>query len=281
MQKLAPANRVESYLEIEGLRTFYIKAGGGHPILLCHGGSPGTCSSVNWKLNIEPLAAAGFAVYAFDQPGFGLTDNPNDYSLDFRLAHARAFVDKMKIERYHTMGNSMGAYLAAWLALEDSRVRRLVLVSSNTLAPKGSPESLAKSKRHAEELRAYTPSFENMMKMTQGTLFHQDLVTAELVGERYELSTGKNYDAQLKRAGAARSKSLEDELGNLKAKTLILWGKNDRGTSLEQALLLFQKIPQAELHVFDQCAHWVQWDQAERFNNLVAEFLKAENDSSR
>jgi pimeloyl-ACP methyl ester carboxylesterase len=281
MQKLAPANRVESYLEIEGLRTFYIKAGGGHPILLCHGGSPGTCSSVNWKLNIEPLAAAGFAVYAFDQPGFGLTDNPNDYSLDFRLAHARAFVDKMKIERYHTMGNSMGAYLAAWLALEDSRVRRLVLVSSNTLAPKGSPESLAKSKRHAEELRAYTPSFENMMKMTQGTLFHQDLVTEELVGERYEMSTGKNYDAQLKRAGAARSKSLEDELGNLKAKTLILWGKNDRGTSLEQALLLFQKIPQAELHVFDQCAHWVQWDQAERFNNLVAEFLKAENDSSR
>src|SRR5262245_46149825 len=76
------------------------------------------------------------------------------------------------------------------------------------------------------------------------------------------------------------SKSLGDELGNLKTKTLILWGKDDHGTSLEQALLLFQKIPQAELHVFDQCAHWVQWDQAERFNNLVAEFLKAENASS-
>ena len=119
MQKPVPANRVESYLEVEGLRTFYIKAGGGHPIVLCHGGSPGTCSSVNWKLNIEPLAAAGFAVYAFDQPGFGLTDNPNDYSLDFRFAHSRAFVDKMKIGRYHVMGNSMGAYLAARLALED------------------------------------------------------------------------------------------------------------------------------------------------------------------
>jgi len=280
MQKPPPANKVEGYLDVEGLRTFYIAAGGGHPIVLCHGGSPGTCSSVNWKLNIEPLAAAGFAVYAFDQPGFGRSENPDDYSLDFRFAHARAFVDKMKIERYHVMGNSMGAYLAAGLALEDPRVRRLVLVSSNTLAPKGSPESQAKSKRHAEELRAYTPSLENMMKMTQGTLFHQNLVTEELVRERYEMSTGKNYDAQLKRAGAPRSKSLEDELGNLKTKTLILWGKDDHGTSLEQALLLFQKIPQAELHVFDQCAHWVQWDQAERFNNLVAEFLKAENASS-
>jgi 2-hydroxy-6-oxonona-2,4-dienedioate hydrolase len=147
MQKPAPANRVEDYLEVEGLRTFYIRSGEGHPLVLFHGGSPGTCSSVNWKLNIEPLAAAGFAVYAFDQPGFGLTDNPNDYSLDFRFAHARAFVDKMKIECYHVMGNSMGAYLAARLAFEDSRVRRLVLVSSNTLAPKGSPRSRRRSRK--------------------------------------------------------------------------------------------------------------------------------------
>ena len=66
----------------------------------------------------------------------------------------------MKLEHYHVMGNSMGAYLAARLALEDPRARRLVLVSSNTLAPKGSPESQAKSRKHAEELRAYTPSYE-------------------------------------------------------------------------------------------------------------------------
>jgi 2-hydroxy-6-oxonona-2,4-dienedioate hydrolase len=115
-----------------------------------------------------------------------------------------------------------------------------------------------------------------MMKMTQGTLFHQDLVTEELVRERYEMSTGKNYAAQLARANAARAKSLDDELSRLKSKTLILWGRNDHGTSLDQAVLLFQKIPQAELHIFDQCAHWVQWDHRSRFNNLVAEFLKAE-----
>jgi len=264
------------YLEVLGLRTFYIKAGEGQPVVLCHGGSPGTCSSVNWQCNLEPLAAAGFAVYAFDQPGFGLTDNPTDYSLDFRFAHARAFVDLMKLEHYHVMGNFMGAYLAARLALEDPRAKRLVLVSSNTLAPKGSPESQAKSKKHAEELRAYSPSYENMLKMTQGTLYHQELVTEELVRERYEMSTGKNYEAQSARATAAKSKSLDGELENLKSKTLILWGRNDHGTSLDQALLLFQKIPQAELHVFDQCAHWVQWDHADRFNALVTDFLKTD-----
>ena len=263
------------FIEVNGLKTFYLRAGDGHPIVLCHGGSPGTCSSVNWKLNIDPLAAAGFAVYAFDQPGFGLTDNATDYSMEFRVRHAKSFIDAMKLESYHVMGNSMGAYIAARLALEDPRANRLVLVSSNTLAPKGSAESQAKSKKHADKLRAYVPSFENMMKMTQGTLFTHELVTEALVRERYEMSTGKNYEAQLKRAEAPRSKPLDEELTKLKAKTLIFWGQNDNGTSLEQAVLLFQKIPNAELHIFDRCAHWVQWDQADRFNRIVIDFLRS------
>src|ERR687887_2127352 len=99
MQKQAQVNRIEDYLEIHGLRTFYIRAGEGHPVVLIHGGSPGTCSLVNWKLNIEPLAAAAFTVCCFDQPGFGLTDNPMDYSLEFRVVHAKAFIDAMKLRR--------------------------------------------------------------------------------------------------------------------------------------------------------------------------------------
>ena len=95
-------SRVEIYTEVLGLRTFYIKVGDGAVSLLCHGGSPGP-AHVNWKLNFEPLAAAGFAVYAFDQPGFGLTDNPADYSIDFRFAHAqrlRRYDEARKLPRH-------------------------------------------------------------------------------------------------------------------------------------------------------------------------------------
>jgi 2-hydroxy-6-oxonona-2,4-dienedioate hydrolase len=44
---------------------------------------------------------------------------------------------------------------------------------------------------------------------------------------------------------------------------------------VERGILLFGLIANAEFHLFDQCAHWVQWDQAERFNRLVADFLKS------
>lgn len=43
----------------------------------------------------------------------------------------------------------------------------------------------------------------------------------------------------------------------------------------ERGLLLFQLIPHAEFHLFDNCAHWVQWDRAERFNRIVSDFLRS------
>ncbi len=115
-----------------------------------------------------------------------------------------------------------------------------------------------------------------MRALTLGTLFHKELVTEELVRARHEMSIGKNQEAARLRRGAKPPRPLFNELANLKTKTLLLWGAQDRGVSVERGILLFQIIPNAEFHLFDQCAHWVQWDQAARFNTLVTDFLKAE-----
>lgn len=263
-----------SYIDVGGLKTFYVKAGRGPAVLLVHGGSPGASALVNWKFNIEPLAAAGFTVYAYDQPGYGYTDNPADYSMEYRVAHAKAFVRSAGLDRFHAIGNSQGSYIAARLALEHEGAAAFVTTPSGSLAPKGSAESQALAKNHGAELRAYTPSMENMRELTRGTLFNKDLVTEETVRERYEMSTGKNFAAQKMREEAPPPKPIRDELRGLKMKSLLLWAKNDRGVSVERGILLFQLIPGAEFHLFDNCAHWVQWDQADRFNRIVADFLK-------
>jgi 2-hydroxy-6-oxonona-2,4-dienedioate hydrolase len=109
-----------------------------------------------------------------------------------------------------------------------------------------------------------------------GTLFRNELVTEDLVRARHEMSIGKNQEAAKLRRGVKPPRSLDKELANLNKKTLLLWGAQDRGVSVERGLLLFQLIPNAEFHLFDQCAHWVQWDQAERFNTLVTDFLRAD-----
>ena len=86
--------------EVAGLRTFYLQAGRGHPVLLVHGAAPGACSLVGWKQNIDSLAVSGLEVYAVDQPGFGHTDIPTDHSVDFRIAHLRSFVDQLELEHF-------------------------------------------------------------------------------------------------------------------------------------------------------------------------------------
>lgn len=268
------ATQIErAYVDVLGLRTFYAKAGSGTPILMIHGGSPGACSLLNWKMNIAPLADAGFSVYAFDQAGFGGTAIPKDHSMEFRVAHAMAFVEALGLKGFHIVGNSMGAYIGARIALERPDIGRLVLISSSTLAPRGSDSAQALANSHVDELRGYVPSLEHMRAMTQKTFFRQDLVTEEVVLERFEASRGALYDAMLARQKTPPARSLVKELHRLTMETLILWGANDRGAAVERAVLLFNALPKAELHIFSRCAHWVHWDQAERFNRLVSDFL--------
>src|SRR5712692_4236550 len=262
------------YISLNCVKTFFVNAGSGHPMLLIHGAAPGASSLVNWKLNIEPLAAAGFAVYAYDQPGFGYTENPSDHSIEYRVAHAKALIDALDLDRLHVVGNSVGGYIAARLALEDKRVKSFVTTTSGSLSPQGSAESQSMAQKHSEELREYEPSLENMRRLTLGTIFNKELVTEELVRERYEMSTGKNYEAQLRRRNTARQRPVYDELSQLHVKALLLWGANDRGVSVERGLELFRRIPNAEFHLFDNCAHWVQWDRAARLNELAANFLR-------
>ena len=269
------SQEIGEYLEVAGLKTFYIKTGTGDPLLLMHGGAPGACSLVNYGPVIEPLSKAGFTVYAFDQPGYGYTDNPTDFSAEFRVTHTKAFIDAVGLERFHFIGNSAGVYPGLRLALEDPRMAKLIIIAGGGFGGQLSAEAQALGRKHGEDLGAYTPSIENMRKMLSGTIFNQDRVTEELVQLRYEMSAGRHFEAQQQRRGAPGARSIVEEIPSMKVKTLVMWGRNDRGSAIEQAYRAFEMIPDAELHTFNNCAHWPMWDQTERFITVVADFLHA------
>ena len=42
---------------------------------------------------------------------------------------------------------------------------------------------------------------------------------------------------------------------------------------LAAGLRLIAGIPRSELHVFNHCGHWAQWEHADKFNRLVRDFL--------
>jgi len=73
------------------------------------------------------------------------------------------------------------------------------------------------------------------------------------------------------RSGQLRALSLYGRPSTIACHSFIVIPSG--GVSVERGVLLFQSIPGAEFHLFDNCAHWAQWDQAERFNRIVADFL--------
>ena len=84
-----------------------------------------------------------------------------------------------------------------------------------------------------------------------------------------------NFEANQMRRGTPAPRPVYEELRNLKVPVLLLWGAHDSGVALERSLLLFQAMPGAELHIFERAAHWVQWDQRDRFNTIVRDFMLA------
>ncbi|MNJ67864.1 2-hydroxy-6-oxononadienedioate/2-hydroxy-6-oxononatrienedioate hydrolase [compost metagenome] len=62
-------------------------------------------------------------------------------------------------------------------------------------------------------------------------------------------------------------------LPEIKAQTLVIWGRNDRFVPLDTGLRLVAGIPNSELHVFNNCGHWAQWEHADKFNRMVLDFL--------
>ena len=120
----------------DGVRIAYLDAPAaapdrGAPILLIHGFA--SSARINWVNPrwVETLTRAGRRTIAFDNRGHGASEKlyaPQAYHSGVMAGDARRLMDHLGIARADVMGYSMGARIAAYLALENpQRVRGLIL----------------------------------------------------------------------------------------------------------------------------------------------------------
>ena len=83
-----------------GLKTNYLEAGEGEPVVLIHGSGPGVTAYANWRLVI-PVLAQKYRVLAPDIAGFGYTERKADtgYNLDFWVRHLVEWLDAVGGEK--------------------------------------------------------------------------------------------------------------------------------------------------------------------------------------
>src|SRR5262247_3350676 len=123
------------YIQVDGLKTRYIEDGAGPAAILLHGASLGSSADV-FERNLKPLASAGVRAIAYDQPGFGLTDNPTDYSVAYRRRFIMMFMDALGLQSAAMVGHSQAGNMAVANAFEHpKRISKIMILGTGSLLP--------------------------------------------------------------------------------------------------------------------------------------------------
>lgn len=257
-----------------GIRTNYLEAGSGEPIVMIHGSGPGVTAYANWRLTI-PTLAERFRVLAPDMVGFGYTERPDNvvYELETWADHLVGFLDAHGLQRASLVGNSFGGAIALRVAAwYPERIDRLVLMGSA-----GVSFPLTEG---LDAAWGYEPSLENMRRLLGIFAYHQDLVTDDLAEVRYQASIEPGIQEAFssmfpppRQRGVDALTIPEEDIAQLPHRALIVHGREDRVVPLSTSLRLAELIPKAQLHVFNRCGHWTQIEWATTFNRLVSDFL--------
>ena len=106
------------FINVDGVKTFYLDMGQGDPVLCIHGVPT---SSFLYRKVLKELEARGLRGIAIDLPGLGLSDRPEDFDYTFtNFAHfcARA-AEQLGLRRYHLVIHDIGGPIGFALAAQN------------------------------------------------------------------------------------------------------------------------------------------------------------------
>ena len=248
-------------------------------VVMLHGSGPGASGWANFNRNIEPLVNAGYRVILLDCPGWSKSD-PIVCTGSRSELNARALkglMDGLSIEKAHLIGNSMGAHSTVAFALANpTRVGKLVLMGGGT----GGPSQFVPMPTEGIKLIGALyrdPSIENLKRMMNVFVYDTSHLTEALFQTRLDnMLSRRDHLENFVKSSAANPKQFPDvghRLGEVAAPTLVIWGRDDRFVPMDIGLRLVWGLQDAQLHVFNRCGHWAQWEHADAFNRMVRDFL--------
>ncbi|MEV6060110.1 alpha/beta fold hydrolase [Nocardia asteroides] len=261
----------------------YHEAGEGPPLLLLHGSGPGVTGWRNFRGNLAVFAER-FRCLVLEFPGFGVSDDFGGHPMVTALDAVVRFVDALGLDTVDIIGNSMGGGVALNYAIaHPERVGKVVTIGGigkNIFSP-GPGEGIKLLQEFTEE-----PSRERLIQWLHSMVYDPAMVTEELIEERWTQATDPATLDSARRmyskaAFAMMVKAMEASdapppwamLHKVAAPTLITWGRDDRVSPLDMALIPMRTIPRAELHVFPNCGHWAMIERKDEFESAVLAFL--------
>ena len=267
-----------------GVRTFYVEAGDGPPVILLHGLGATNASMLTTLRDL----ARDYRVIAPDLPGFGDSAKPlRSLHAAFYARWLRDFCEAVEAERPHVIGNSMGGRIAVEAGLRHpDAVDKLVL-----LAP--SPAFL-RGREYVRLVRVLRPELALIpvpmpRRLVEEAIRRMFARAGRLAPSWYAAAADEFLRVFSSPRGrtaffsAMRQIYLEEPHGRpggfwarlpeLSRPALFVWGSYDRLVPAKFAAHVERALPTATSVVLQGCGHVPQFEQPAKTHRLVRKFL--------
>ena len=239
----------------------------GHPLVLLHGGSG---SWNHWVRNVLPLSQHR-AVWALDTPGLGDSDLPPNAEDADDLAQPLALGLEALFEQQaiDLVGFSFGGLMAGFLsAQQPERIKRMVLVG----VPGFGLFNGIKTMRGFKAGMATQERMEIHRNNLLAIMLHDEIhISPELL----RMQEHNVLRDRLRKRRIARSDAMLALQKKWTCEVHGIWGERDALYQGKLHLLpdLLQGCDLKQFHVIQGAGHWVQFEEAEAFNETLLKCL--------
>lgn len=264
------------YINTNGIKMFYEETGNGDPLLLIMGI---TATGSVWEKHVAHWAKS-FRCIMPDNRGVGQSDIPPGPYTTGQMADDHAgLLDALKIVKARVVGCSMGSTIAQQLAIRHpEKVQSLVL-----MCPWARCDAMAKG------------IFQNMINCKAGlspedfTLFKQLLIFSKAYWDNPENIAALEKDREAEalaanpqplhglqaQATACMNHNALDQLSAIRQPVLVIGGREDIFTPPWMAEEVAGSIPDATLHLYENCGHAFHWEAIDDFSPRISDWLSA------
>lgn len=264
------------YKQIGQWNTRILTVGSGEETIVLLAGTSGHLEA--FTHNIRALAE-NYRVVAYDYPGHGFSTLATaDLEISDYEEHLIGLLDALGLERAHLCGESLGGWIALKFAQKHAdRVHTLILSAPGGRIV-GKP---AMSKGRSVTRDAVdNPTFENVKARLQVVIHNEDLISDELVRMRQAVYSREGFSQSIGHILVLqnseirfRNRVTEEDYAAAKVPTLLVWTDHEPTGGVDTGHELASYLPDGELLVIENAAHWPQWEDPKKFNERAIDFL--------
>jgi len=274
----------ECWMDFDGARMRYLRAGSGPPLILLHGL---LAYSFSWRFTLQSLAPYA-TVYAPDLLGAGFSDRPSDidHSMGATARLVLRFAENLGLSSFDLLGTSRGGAVAMAVAAEcvssgcKARLRRLVLVCPvNPYSSQGRWRASFFATRFGARLfRSGIARMPFLFPHFHARLYAErnSIPPGSLDGYKAPMANAGFYEHALSivRTWSADLRELQALLPKLAPiPTLLMWGGKDPAVYVSSMDRLARHFANVQTVVFPGVGHLPYEECPQEFNRELINFL--------